>query len=572
MLGRIAACACALAIVGCGGGGKEPPPTTGVFQAGGVIGVVYSTATQQGVTDSAGTFQCVEGETVSFSVGMLTLGSAPCAGKISPFTLAGLTPPGGERALRRELDRARRTATPFTRAVNIDRLLLMLDADGDPRNGIDVRGRATTLTTLPDFGLRVSAFNVEAERMALDLTRGIPPWFPVAHLYSSIGLAVPVHAPVRTQNLEDLGGFPGSEGAMTYAPNGLLESESWDNYGDGAVDFVYSYRYDPLGRLVEYRGESDPDGDGVRAVTYLQRSTNDARGNPLTQVTTMDNDGDGQANLHFTFDSTFNRAGVLVAWVYRIDSNLDGIFDSEDRLSATYDARNNPVGAVRTSDVDGDGQVDRRTTTTTTYDSSGRILSSIADEDVDLDGDADARNSEIYEYGAGREATRLTLDSDYNADGTVDRRETYTWTYDGSGNQLTRRIERDDSGDGILDAWTHSTLTYDAQGRELTESRVESYLGGAIPDARSTFTRTFDDVGNPQMVVGEIDDGNDSVVDARSRNGFEYGTGGELLTSVFSFDSDGDGFTDFRNETRETHVVIADGALFLAQWYFSRVN
>ena len=109
----VLACAVMLLVAGCSDDKEDLAPVelNGVFQAGGVSGLQYATPTRTGFTDSEGTFKYLAGESVTFSVGGLTLGHAPGAAKITPFTLAGLTPPTTERDLRRELDLASRVAT-----------------------------------------------------------------------------------------------------------------------------------------------------------------------------------------------------------------------------------------------------------------------------------------------------------------------------------------------------------------------------------------------------------------------------------------------------------------------------
>ena len=141
-------CVVTLLFAGCGDDGS-PSDTelSGEFQAGRVSGLRYVTPTRSGVTDSNGTFKYLAGESVTFSVGAIALGHAPGAAQITPFTLAGMTPPTTELALRRELDRASRTTSNFVHAVNLMRLSLALDVDHDPANGIDLRGRDAALAS-----------------------------------------------------------------------------------------------------------------------------------------------------------------------------------------------------------------------------------------------------------------------------------------------------------------------------------------------------------------------------------------------------------------------------------------
>src|SRR6187402_2289660 len=115
-----------MTLAGCGGDDNPEgsAPVVGYLAVGGVSGVHYQTATQSGNTDITGAFRYVPGETVSFSVGGIELGSVPGASQVTPFTLAGAAPATTEPALRRELDRAARGPTPFLRAVNITRFLM----------------------------------------------------------------------------------------------------------------------------------------------------------------------------------------------------------------------------------------------------------------------------------------------------------------------------------------------------------------------------------------------------------------------------------------------------------------
>ena len=65
--------------VGCSGGGGgggdgegdniSSGPRSGIFVDNAVEGLQYETSTQSGITDVQGTFQYIEGETITFSIG-----------------------------------------------------------------------------------------------------------------------------------------------------------------------------------------------------------------------------------------------------------------------------------------------------------------------------------------------------------------------------------------------------------------------------------------------------------------------------------------------------------------------
>jgi hypothetical protein len=125
----------------CGGGGDAPPilggdappipggdgppiplPTgsTGVF-VDGVAGLHYDTPTFSGNTNNAGEYHFLPGETVTFSIGDIVLGSTTAGQVVSPLTLvSGATGP----------------TDPVV--TNIVRFLLTLDDDGNPDNGITI--------------------------------------------------------------------------------------------------------------------------------------------------------------------------------------------------------------------------------------------------------------------------------------------------------------------------------------------------------------------------------------------------------------------------------------------------
>ena len=125
----------------CGGGGGNSTTetvSTGVFIDSPVEGLQYETATQSGTTNSLGEFDYLPGETITFSIGGILLGSTTAGPVVTPLSLV----PG---------------ATSATNPVvtNIVRLLLSLDSDGDPDNGITISSDVTTAANdlAVDFGV-----------------------------------------------------------------------------------------------------------------------------------------------------------------------------------------------------------------------------------------------------------------------------------------------------------------------------------------------------------------------------------------------------------------------------------
>ncbi len=122
----------------------ERAGSPGVFLDSAVAGVNYLTSSGlAGVTDTNGTFYYNSGDTVSFTLGDVSLGSVTGSAKLTPVEVMG----------------ASGTADP--KVINLSRLLQTLDADGDPSNGINIE--ASTQTALKgkaiDFDVPVESFS-----------------------------------------------------------------------------------------------------------------------------------------------------------------------------------------------------------------------------------------------------------------------------------------------------------------------------------------------------------------------------------------------------------------------------
>lgn len=113
-----------LLLASCGGdssSGSKSSERTGIFNAGVVQGLAYSTPTYSGITDQSGTFQYKEGEQVHFSIAGIELGSADGAPVVTPVSLVDSAE-----------DENNETVT------NIVRFLLTLDDDANSQNGIQL--------------------------------------------------------------------------------------------------------------------------------------------------------------------------------------------------------------------------------------------------------------------------------------------------------------------------------------------------------------------------------------------------------------------------------------------------
>lgn len=122
---QLTVCSLSVLLVACGGGGGggagAPATATGYFKDSNTQGVRYVSGTQTGVTGTDGSFTYEVGKPVNFAVGGVDLGTVT-VGK-SVVTPVDLVPNG----------------TTTSQAVqNLTRFLMMLDADQNPANGIQI--------------------------------------------------------------------------------------------------------------------------------------------------------------------------------------------------------------------------------------------------------------------------------------------------------------------------------------------------------------------------------------------------------------------------------------------------
>lgn len=148
----------AILVSACGGGGGgggagSSNTQQGYFIDSAVSGLAYSSASHSGTTDANGGFDYEPGETVTFSIGGITIGSAVAASTLTPISLV----PGA-------VDESHPTV------VNITRFLLTLDDDGNPDNGILISAATSVAAAAMSIDFEKSVTDFE---MASDLVTAI---------------------------------------------------------------------------------------------------------------------------------------------------------------------------------------------------------------------------------------------------------------------------------------------------------------------------------------------------------------------------------------------------------------
>lgn len=455
--------------------------------------------------------------------------------------------------------------------MNLDRLLLALDADRDPANGLDVSGRGAQLDSVVlDVSLPRDAFEVALYRQVPDATRNLAADCMVAHLYQSIGMRISVHAPVEIRNSTNQV-FSRTTQFFAFAPQGTLSAERTDYTGDGLADSHYQYEHDASGRLLRMRAEQDFDLSGTVDRIFTYHHDYNASGDLSAGTEDYDDDADGDVDRRVEYELAHDSRGMRLSDVVRTDSDNDGVFDSSYWTTHAYGPDGQPISFTSEFDDDGDGETDSMHLTSLRWAALNRLQAETRTSDVDADGVVDSRTVLTYEYLAGG-VMRLITETFVGANVAPVSRVVQITTSDPHGKPLSHIVEDDDFADGVIDQTSSSRMTYDADSRELTRLDDQDFDGDGVFDWRNTTRSVFDDAGNRVEIVNEFFQFGGPQVLARYTARTEVGADGEPLITVGHSDWNADGFTDIRSEELPAYRVVADGARLLAQWYFQRSN
>jgi|GEM_PF-1794060 len=261
-----------LGLIACGGSGggsnqsSSSDSMTGTFIDSPVMGLSYSSPSHSGLTNSAGEFTYTEGETVSFSLGGIALGSSIASEVVTPLDLLGAE----------SIDDAISSGL-FDQLINMLVFLQSLDRDHNPNNGIDLGDLDTALAN---------------EELVFDLDQDLF----LNTVYKRIvneNAGVYVTADAAKKHFADSLG-------VTYTV-ALPSKDYLDTDGDSNNDIVISYNYDANGRLSEIF--EAPGGDIEM---------------PPTNKTTLQYDSDNRLTL-LTYEDLADEV-LLVEREYNYDS------------------------------------------------------------------------------------------------------------------------------------------------------------------------------------------------------------------------------------------------------------
>ncbi len=563
LLFLLAVAACSTSVDGRPGddsalvGAPESPPSrqvlTGVL-AGNAAGIHYRTQQLEGLTDASGTFTYLAGETVSFHVGGIVLGSAIAAPRLDLFQIAGGPVPSTELELvSAVLDTA--TMTGIDRAANAAMVLLAFDHDDDPSNGIELRGTdlalaGKTLTLERELGDFGALLTIYAQRAGVPWN-AVEPADAVAYIYASIEVRIPAHA--RRVTFTD------------------------DHPSDPAHDFMTTTTYDDAGRELlvddvprdpQIPGSStlvarDAHGREIRretvstdvpARTYAIATRRDVRGQPLL-ATETNLEG---ALLRYSRTDAFSvdATGRIVAYELRTDLDGDATPDEHAKGSYAYEAALVRYDTTFESDV----SLEYRTSLEMDFDAAGLLVGKREIHDYGMDGVNDLE----YRGEFQRDARGLLLaakETRRSSASTAPRASTTTYTRDTDGRVVrTDTTYADSPQRDVLEVY------FDSEHRTAGELRTSDTDGDGVANSREIVEILRDGDGNVssrQTTTTAHIDGADVVI----RRAFisQVFENGAPLARLQRFDNDGDGVFDSEQSRRYEYSIIPDGARYIVE-------
>ncbi len=590
-----------LLLTACGGGKKGPTPPTpepppppplpnvGVFTGIPIEGMRYETDSTSGYTNANSEYNYFDGETITFSVGGIVIGSIAAADNISLLDLESASLPDNYESLEAVL--LDFITTEFDVISNKLHFLFSLDIDGNPDNGIDITGWDAVLANETiDFNMEYRDFywkqfsneddiyNIffieegdedielhqmnEFERFAIkyNVNKNLPYGLPMSYLYSSLSIDIPVNAETGFSRYDYIADRQDYVNQRTYREDGyLIEVNS------GRSSFqTETFNRDLLGRITNHIVEYDREGDGIIDSTLSYAYTY----GDLWQVEniTADYSYAGGGNSQESISITYNANGNI------LQAELN--FNSEDSFTVTTDYTYGNNGEVlnKTAIVE-EGSEISLFSETNTFDNNGNQTSYLYEGDYENDGTIDEALSLTVTYDSNNNQLTRTFET-INQDGQVDYRDLTTNTYDSNNNRLSSIYDRDSTGNGVYTYRTITEQTFNSDNIRLTYNQevqadgigvataiysiVDSYNDEGVLTYHSEFTDNnadgvpirynysiYDDNGNELTSYSESDSNNDGILDRSSGYERTYDANNNRLTSTYTEDRGADMVVDY---------------------------
>ena len=502
----------------CGGDStnNDPPPNTNpvvpppVIVTGQFIlnlpvsGLRYETKTHSGLTNALGEFTFQEGEVIRFYIGSFLLASVNAKDTMTPFDLAKTFEPKTPAQAYDLVSFYPTISFPARHAINIAILLLTLDQDNNPANGIVIAPEVHDWFTnnKPTFSLRDRLPNDFVQKDFFNLVAKLNKtgfwatplviWSPGAAMQQMMNRLQPqllLISKLTHVTLDDNNdGVPNYIGDQTYNANGQLLTLEIDRFGDGVLEENESHEYD---------------ANGNRTLDIYRTGTTVYRTNAYTHnASTLDILTETFSNnlLNYrtshTFDSNYQKLkyelykdNVFIERVYNDLAQRKVIIEDDNnglqsggivkKHTYTYDENNNLLRYE--SDTDGDGPGTITYATYRTYDANSNEIK--YEEDIDGDGPGTITNANYHTYDANNNETFYEVDGDGDGPGTITyRRES---SYDGFGRIVRKEVDGNGDATGGIN-YIH-TYVYDSNGNEILFENDTSGNGSID----SSYVRTF---------------------------------------------------------------------------------
>lgn len=552
---------------------------TGSFAGPKIVGLHYQTATQNGVTNADGEFIYEAGEEVTFSLNGHEIGKAtPVNGRVDVYDLVGLDVPSSQRDVNR-LALGGNNGQKLKKLDNILTRLMMLDADNDPTNGVDLGSYdssvvVSTGNSFDDDNLVVfrAVNQIKAHANHGDI------WdYEVCNIVNCLASARDLH---RKQ----------------YTAMSSVDRYKRELFTDLNLNFAVNLhiQHDGAGKPTQLAGgttlQYNSDGLLSKSVrSYFQyKDIFDFTYNSDEHLTKyvfqrqINNVSQGKQEVVFTLNAEGLRTKVETKYY-----DIQGTLTRTDRVDFTYDALNNPT-RISSYYYVGNASQNSERRRTNTFDSKGRLtngsnqgiypntpaanythpsvftyfnntkkLASYRVTTRDL-------NTWTYTYDAQTGLlTKTVHDRDFGNNGTIHRRTTITNTYDAQGKLTNALSESDTNADGSVESTTKNDYTYNSLG--LLAKKVVEQASLGTPYERDTVTYTRDTDGFLTKKVGQYayltPGGFTSVI----TDDYTLNSAGDWTQHDQSRDNNGDGTIDQTNNyTRAYSHAVTKLAEYLA--------
>lgn len=513
-------------LAACGGGsGGGSNLKTG--QVEGLSGAAYRTESQSGFLNSNGEYRYKDGETVTILIGDVELGSRT-AGQTTLVELLDLNKlpknPAEIRGLLRLPEysrdrmqtRYRKKLSPVTSnnlhiISNKMRLLIALDDDNNPSNGIDISAQQTAVNNLSlDLTSTLYEFAESDSALLFQHTSGISLGMenarPLREAYAMAQLSVEVPQRVRVEN--------GAE--YSYDQLSRVVSSSESQTSDSLT--TYTYTYSDNGRLNTKTQNTTPFGEGSSYSPFRQVTTNTYTA--FGKLATTQSDRYEQGNVTQLESQSFESFSYLDDRVFltrkqnSADANADGQITYSSSVRQEYNAQLQLTSSKTFDGTNIEDETFDYGNGNFQYDDLNR-LTSYEYENTN----SNTRQSYQFDYqqvngntvttetitrAASKESTeetinpagkilkrvvrKLTLQDEITAVATV------YYSYNEAGLISECRIEEDTDNDSTLDSTARSALTYSSMGLTSIATTKDTNADNT-PDSEVTYNFVYGDHG-----------------------------------------------------------------------------